>query len=60
MQELNSKECPACKRRKRLLHSFCRRCYGALPLDIQAGLYLSFAAGYMPYYRKAKEILRET
>lgn len=55
--ELQSEQCPACRRRKRSRQSFCKACFKSLPGDIRTGLYLSFADGYLPYYRKAKEIL---
>ncbi len=57
LEELQSNQCPTCQRRKREMKSFCKVCFKSLPAEIANGLYLSFANGYLPYYRKAKELL---
>jgi ribosomal protein L32 len=55
--EIEGVKCPTCSRRKRAMQSFCKNCFTALPKQIRSGLYLSFAGGFLPFYRRAKEIL---
>lgn len=58
LRELKGTTC-ACGTVKQPAQSFCRRCWKCLPGVVQLGLYKRFSDGYMVYYRRALEILRD-
>jgi predicted amidophosphoribosyltransferase len=59
LTELDSTECPHCKRSKRSGHSFCWNCFKELPQRLKNLLYKKFWEGYVEYYDEAKEWLKE-
>jgi hypothetical protein len=58
IDELKSNGC-ACDRWKGEGHSFCKRCYDALPPDMQRNLYRALNRGYEEAYEEAKKYLEE-
>jgi hypothetical protein len=49
----------ACGRGKQTGNSFCYRCYGSLPKDMQRALYRLVGDGYEAAYAAALQFLRQ-
>lgn len=52
MRELNGEAC-LCGRAKKKMHSFCYRCYTALPPEMRRDLYDLIGAGYEEAFEEA-------
>ena len=50
--------CAACGKQKTRRHSFCRRCYARLSIDMQTALYRRFGVGYEEAFRAGLAWLR--
>lgn len=58
VRDLAGEECAGCGGRKQKKHSFCRRCYYKLPVNLRRSLYTPIGGGYEDVYESAKELLR--
>lgn len=56
--DLLSEICGHCGRKKQVKHSFCRRCYFALPDRLRKRLYTPMSEGYAEIYDEAKTYLQ--
>ena len=58
LRELKSETCAVCENRKESGHSFCKKCYFALPPNKRHALYTPMSDGYATIYDEAKDDLR--
>jgi len=59
LQDFLGTLCSACRGSKESRHSFCGRCYHALPKSMQSDLWRRFGHGYEQAFADAQDWLRQ-